>query len=85
VPTFGSSPKCSDITADGANGTWTHADTVGDDGIPDLVFIQQFNADSGTIELFAASGATGFQHQNLATATVFGAADASNGVWGMNN
>jgi hypothetical protein len=71
--------------ADGANGTWTYADTVGDDGIPDLVFIKQYNTDSGTIELFAASGATGFQQMDMATATVFGAADASNGVWGMNN
>ncbi|WP_437981141.1 trypsin-like serine protease [Sorangium sp. So ce117] len=60
------------------NGVWQLVD-YDHDGIPDLTYIKTSNTTSGRVEVFVASGASGYQSRTLATATTFGA--ETNGVW----
>lgn len=49
--------------------------------LPDLAFIKTANTATGRVEVYIASGASGYQTRILETSTVF--PEATNGVWSL--
>jgi hypothetical protein len=61
------------------NGVWEYYDWDGD-GINDLIYLKDKNAQSGTTEVHVASGATRFANFELQTKTTF-TQESTDGVW----